>query len=398
MHILRKNHNPLFSIITTCYNCEKYILNAIHSVVAQTCSDYEYIIIDDGSTDESGKLIDNASNSVPRIKVIHQSNQWVYAAMNRGVKEAIGEYVLIVNSDDLLHEDILSIVKNKIEKYDHPDVIWTKVLCHRVDENQNIIEYDVYNFDNMVQEERYFSSKKECRESWLFLFDKYLTNNPHNVYKRELMIDHPFRNDIYGADTYFNACIASDIKTALLIKEVAVDVLEYDSINMNISVGNYYPYEHKMFSEIIQKHLDCYNEWGMESKDITNYFCERRLKYLSGEFEGLCSSKCNLSLSEKIKRIMENFLDDYIFDLATETGQTDKLIGRVVRGLIRVMGDERLSDLDRYSFLNHIVDVATQKEPPDERRLREAVLNPLNPRRVGGGMYERIYGVRVDEG
>ena len=390
-----KSEAKLFSVITAVYNCERYIINAIKSVLSQDYENFEYIIVDDGSTDDTLTRIHEIATHDNRIKVIHQDNQWVYAAMNRGIVEARGEYIILLNADDLMHAGILGVAADKIRQFNHPDVIWTKVLCHKVDENQTIIKKDIYKFDEMVQEEIYYPNKNAIRNGWLLLFDRYVSNNPHNFYKRSLMIKHPFRNDIYGADTYFNACIATDINSALLIKEVSIDVLEYDIKNMNVSVGKYYPYEHQMFSDIINRHLQCYKDWGMESRDIKKYFCKRRIDYLSGEFMGLVAWNCPLTLSEKIRKIMKEFLDNDIWSLAVESDLSDKLIGCVVRGLIKVMGDERLDLDDSYSFVNYIVDVATEKTKPIEEQLRNAVLNPLNPYRVGDGLYKKKFGVRV---
>ena len=87
----------LFSIIMPVYNNEKYFPLAVKSIITQNYSDWELIIIDDGSTDHTSIIADKIVDTDPRIKVIHQNNQWIYASFNRGVKEAKGDYIYIVN-------------------------------------------------------------------------------------------------------------------------------------------------------------------------------------------------------------------------------------------------------------------------------------------------------------
>ena len=100
------NIEPIISVIVPVYNKEKRIENAVDSVVKTNHGNYEVIIVDDGSTDESGKIADNLANKYKKVRVIHQDNQWVYAAFNRGIKEASGKYIYILNADDQLYDGV----------------------------------------------------------------------------------------------------------------------------------------------------------------------------------------------------------------------------------------------------------------------------------------------------
>lgn len=93
---------PKVSVIVPCYNVEKYVATCIESLVAQTLKDIEIILVDDGSPDNSGKICDEYKSRDERIKVIHKANEGVSAARNDGLKEACGEYVIFVDSDDYL--------------------------------------------------------------------------------------------------------------------------------------------------------------------------------------------------------------------------------------------------------------------------------------------------------
>ena len=79
---------PLFSVITPCFNAEKYLSHCVESILKQKFSDWELLLIDDGSTDSTPYLCDDYAVKDKRIKVIHQKNAGVSAARNRGVDEA----------------------------------------------------------------------------------------------------------------------------------------------------------------------------------------------------------------------------------------------------------------------------------------------------------------------
>lgn len=92
--------NPVVSIIIPSYNHEKYLEFAIKSVMGQTFKDWELIVVDDGSTDSSVEIIKKYTEIDNRIKLVVQENQDAPNAINKGIKEAQGEYISILNSDD----------------------------------------------------------------------------------------------------------------------------------------------------------------------------------------------------------------------------------------------------------------------------------------------------------
>lgn len=106
------------SIIIPVYNVERYLKVCLESVAQQHLSDYEVIMVDDGSTDGSGAICDEYAAKYPQFRVIHQENQGISAARNAGVTEAKGKYLLFLDSDDFLVPNSLSILLELANKND----------------------------------------------------------------------------------------------------------------------------------------------------------------------------------------------------------------------------------------------------------------------------------------
>lgn len=104
---------PKVSVIVPVYKAEKYLLRCIDSILKQTLSDFELILIDDGSPDNSGKLCDDCALKDKRITAIHQENQGVSAARQRGLDIAKGEYVIYADPDDWVESNWLELLYNK---------------------------------------------------------------------------------------------------------------------------------------------------------------------------------------------------------------------------------------------------------------------------------------------
>ena len=93
------------SIIVPIYNVESCLRRCIDSILNQTFSDYELILVDDGSTDSSGMICDEYAETDARVHVIHQKNAGVSAARNRGLDASVGTYVMFCDGDDYISPD-----------------------------------------------------------------------------------------------------------------------------------------------------------------------------------------------------------------------------------------------------------------------------------------------------
>lgn len=126
---------PLVSVIVPVYNAEKYLCQCVESVLAQSYSAWELILIDDGSTDNSPEICDNFARNYSCVRVIHRSNGGFSAARNTGIDDARGEYISFLDADDMLNIHFLRLTVKAAEE-NHSQIVCT---LHRrfSDENLN---------------------------------------------------------------------------------------------------------------------------------------------------------------------------------------------------------------------------------------------------------------------
>ena len=131
--------NPKFSIIVPVYNTEKYLKRCLDSIKNQSFKDYEVIIVNDGSTDNSSDIISKYS-----YKVINQENLGLSMARNNGVKESSGEYLIFLDSDDYIEKDLLKEVNESLSN--NPDLV--RYQIKEVFDDEENINYEEEPFDN----------------------------------------------------------------------------------------------------------------------------------------------------------------------------------------------------------------------------------------------------------
>lgn len=142
------------SVIIPVYNAEKYLKECLNSVISQTFHDFEVIIVDDGSTDASGKICDEYAFKDKRIKVIHKKNEGLIRARKEGIQEAEGQYISFVDADDWVDDDFLETLICSI-KGNQADI--AIIECVREESGKskilrNNIENGVYESKRIVDE------------------------------------------------------------------------------------------------------------------------------------------------------------------------------------------------------------------------------------------------------
>ncbi len=110
--------DKMISVIVPAYNAEDYIERCLNSILNQTYRNFEIIVVNDGSTDATGNIIDKMAKENSKIYCLHTDNGGVSRARNQGIERARGEYLTFVDSDDWIESDMLSLLMNDIQKYD----------------------------------------------------------------------------------------------------------------------------------------------------------------------------------------------------------------------------------------------------------------------------------------
>ena len=170
---------PKISVIVPVYNTEKYIKKCLNSILAQKMNDFEIIVVNDGSTDNSSEIIKEYVQYNERIKYFEKENGGLSDARNYGVLKATGDYLCFIDSDDYIAENLFENVLKYIE--DRVDLI--KYKCVRINDTGEIIEkvsgpvFDVKSGDDAFNS--LYSSDVLIEPAWLYLYKReyFLANN-----------------------------------------------------------------------------------------------------------------------------------------------------------------------------------------------------------------------------
>lgn len=131
------HQNPKVSVIIPVYNVEKYLDDCLENVVNQTLQDIEIICINDGSTDNSLEILRKYENKDERVKIIDKENGGLSSARNAGIKEAKGEYILFLDSDDMVSKGLCKNVYHLAKTYGNVDAIEVKTVSFKNGESFN---------------------------------------------------------------------------------------------------------------------------------------------------------------------------------------------------------------------------------------------------------------------
>ncbi len=148
----------MFSVLVPVYNVEKYVSECIDSVLRQSYVHFELILVDDGSTDNSGRICDEYAATDDRIRVIHKQNQGQIHTRSVAIREARGDYYVFLDSDDMLKDYALQTIADIIEKH-HCDCV---IYGYEKTQNGEIVS------QTQDSEEIYLSDKQEVYKRCFF--------------------------------------------------------------------------------------------------------------------------------------------------------------------------------------------------------------------------------------
>lgn len=245
------------SIIVPVYNNINHIKKCIESIINQSYRNIEILIVDDGSTDKSIIICEEYSKRDSRIRIISQENQGVSAARNTGLRNAIGDYIGFVDSDDYIEKDMYENLIIAANKHD-ADIVETGVYL--TDENENILRTTKFK-ENMLY------NKYDCVTS--FLSGDNTANYVWNkIFKQSLVKDVTFPNYKYSEDYYFNYMLHARCNI-----KVTLPLLDYYYVQQKNSVTNVSFNKNKMDTIIVGKMVleSTVNHYTKLSPFVANY-------------------------------------------------------------------------------------------------------------------------------
>lgn len=252
---------PKVTVIVPAYNSEKYIEKCIETVNEQTFKEYEMLIINDGSTDHTLEIIENKMKEYDWLRVISIENHGQGYARNLGVREAKGDYILFLDSDDLLKPETLELTVNKMEK-EQPDAVFFDWLRYYEDE-------DIY---KKAKAKEFFDKDVLKGEETLELLSLKVYFTVSNLYSRKFLLEN---NVKYGEgylyeDTTFLVSVAVRANKISIIKEPLYIVV---SNSNSVTQRSYDTNKHADgFLKAVEECLKVLNNSEYESVQYYNYY------------------------------------------------------------------------------------------------------------------------------
>lgn len=246
-----------FSLIVPVYNVEKYLDKCLSSIFLNTFKDFEVVIVNDGTTDNSEEIINKYLKKYKNITYIKQKNKGLSSARNEGVKKAKGDYLLFIDSDDYIEKDMLETLNNNLN--DNPDLLRYQL---REIYSDKVVDYTEFGFETMVGMDAFSKIIKY----------KYIEVAVLYTYKRSFFLENNFlfKNEIYHEDF---ALIPIIIARAQSVK--SIDYIGYNYLQRNNSIMNNNDYDKmiKKMDDSISAYEDAISVLNkIENSNVVQHF------------------------------------------------------------------------------------------------------------------------------
>lgn len=296
-----ENNNIKVSIIMPVYKVEEYVGKAIESIQAQTLTDWEFLIVDDGTPDRSGEICDEYAAKDSRIKVIHKENGGAPSARNMAIEIAKGEYFYFLDSDDWAEPTMLEDMYN-LAKRDNAQLV---VAGFYID---TYIGNGQFMTDNYVVEDAVYPDKETFRKNAYKLFDKNLLYTPWNkLFEAKYVMENNLRfPTTFWDDFPFNVSVVRNVE------RVTVTSKQYYHFLRARTESETAAYRPGMYEKREEEHgwmVNLYNEWEVKDEASEEMIARRYVERFIGCVENITNPKCEMTEKEKraeIKKMLAN--------------------------------------------------------------------------------------------
>lgn len=294
------------SVVIPCYNTEKYLEECLLSVINQTYTNLEIIIVNDGSTDHSVEIMENFQKKDKRVCIVHQENQGLLHARKSGVGAATGKYVVFVDADDYIFSDEIENAVYVLEKY-NADLV--KFRFQFIPEKRNVGLYFNTSCDMIFTKE---NKKDFYRE---FLIGDHLNNVWSQIFKRSLYDDSADifqRRTNLGEDVLQNCMLFQNASTIVTTSFIGYAYrFNPESITKKKSITQSF---HNL--EDLKNNIRFLNEFLEKNElyDVQNSYAKRMLYKLIEEVQNLLLYT-DIDRDTFIKELAVFFENDEVNDL-----------------------------------------------------------------------------------
>lgn len=294
-----KNKVENVSIIVPVYNVEEYLNGCIDSILSQTYKNYELILVDDGSKDSSGEICDEYAKVHRNITVVHQNNQGQAAARNNGVKISKSDWIMFVDSDDVIHPQLLEFLIRAIHESQTNSSFSGRIVGKTLTEDffcKKEFSYKVISINDNSLAALYDSKMSELNKAYWLIYPKLI--------KREIVQKYPFEEGRIFED--------NEVACKWLVESVSIAILSekmyFYTDNPNGTMNQ--PLNEKKLDYFwaLEEQIKFYEElhYNKMCKRITYELISSTLYYYER-----CKIENNDKLLEIVIKLLKRFLKQY---------------------------------------------------------------------------------------
>ena len=261
--------NPQVSVIMPVYNAEKYLKQAVESVLNQTLTDVELIAIDDGSTDKSFSILEKYAKKDPRVVILKQKNAGPGLARNKGIAKAKGEYISFLDSDDFFELDMLEKMYKKAKRQ-QLDIIFCRFwLYNNRTKTDEPVNFDVH--IPLLPYEDVFSADS-CPDVILNIC---ITAVWSSLYRRQFIFDNrlAFSNATRVEDNLFAQCSMAMAKRISFLNEHLIHYRRFFNTSLTDKVETFWKNSFIVHNEV-QQYLKEHNKYDAVKSSFMKHFLE----------------------------------------------------------------------------------------------------------------------------
>ncbi len=313
-------NSPLISVIIPVYNVEKYLEKCVISVLRQTFTDFEILLIDDASPDTCPLLCDNLAKEDERIKVFHlEKNGGVSNARNVGIEKANGEYILFLDSDDYIEDYLFEKLAAAI-KANPADVSVFGLIEEYYDKNGEFYKENV-----ICPEEKHLTDLEQIRREAISLEATTLYGYPWNkLYKASLIRESGVRFEKMG----FNEDIIFNIKLFYSVKSLnLLGIAPYHyAKRFGSTTGKFIPTYHRDIMYKIKELYIQFESFGILDHNAMRLLASEYVRYTFSALERNLDPRSKLNSKKRIE-FFEKHIDTNLYKNLKPYFPTDSLIG-----------------------------------------------------------------------